>query len=102
MSEPRKRGRPPLFGKAMTAKERKQRHQAARYKHMREAAPDLYPNIMTAEQVVAMFGLKTMSPETLAALRAQPGGDEPFDPDDDAPPVDEFGEPVYPGDSGSL
>jgi hypothetical protein len=45
----------------------------------------------------------TMSPEALALLRAQPGGNDVFDGDEDQPPLDPVtGEPIYPGDSGSL
>ena len=103
MTEPaKKRGRPPLFGRAMTGLERQHRYLAARSKRLREAAPDQFPNAMTAEQMFAVLGpIPTISGEMLAAMRALPGGNDPadFDPyaeDDDGQPhpVDEFGEPL--------
>ena len=47
--------------------------------------------------MLAKLGWKnvpTLSEAELAAFRAMPGGEEPFDPDDDGPRLDEFGEPI--------
>jgi hypothetical protein len=103
MSEAKKRGRKPLFGKAMTVLERQHRFRAARSKRAREAAPDQFPGIMTGEEMFVALGMidqPTFSAEDLAALRAMPGGSEGPEGDDDQPAIDpETGEPIYPGDS---
>ena len=80
-----KGGRPPLFGRAMTAKGRKKRSLAARSARLRDAAaPDYFPNVLTGEQMFAALGMvpPTISDAELARLRAMPGGSDPddFDP----------------------
>ena len=72
MSEATKtRGRPPLFGKAMTPKERKQRYISARSKRLREAtASNQFPNAMTPAEMLAKLGwtgVSVMSGEEIAA-----------------------------------
>jgi hypothetical protein len=106
MSETKKkRGRPALFGKAMTVAERQHRHRAARSKRLREAMTDPFPNIPTGAEMLARLGydVPVMSEATLAALRAQPGGNDAFEADEDGNPAIGLDvEPVYPGDSESL
>jgi hypothetical protein len=67
----KKRGRPPLFGKAMTPKERKQRYISARSKRLREAtASNQFPNAMTPAEMLAKLGwtgVSVMSGEEIAA-----------------------------------
>jgi hypothetical protein len=66
---------------------------------------------VTAAELAAMLGLgevdpkvlaaiPTMPDDELAALQAQPG-DMP-EPEDGQPEIGLDGEPIYPGDSGSL
>jgi hypothetical protein len=88
----KKRGRPPLFGVAMTPQERKQRYHAARSKRLRQSAPD-FPGVRSAEEVAAMLGLSVMPPDQLAALQALPGAIDWDDPDQ--PPLGPDGEPIF-------
>jgi hypothetical protein len=96
MIEQRKRGRPPLFGKAMTAAERRQRHQSKRAAAQRANAP-VIPGVMSADEMLARLGYDSavMSDERIAELRAQPGGAD-WD-DEDQPELGADGEPILPG-----
>jgi hypothetical protein len=94
----------------MTAAERQRRWLATRSQRLRDAAPN-HPGIVTAAELAAMLGLgevdpkvlaaiPTMPDDELAALQAQPGGMP--EPEDGQPEIGLDGEPIYPGDSGSL
>ena len=87
-----KRGRKPLFGKAMSVAERQARHRAARAKERAGAAP-VIEGVMGAAEMAALLKVGTMPAAQLASLMAQPGA---VDCDDDQPALDEFGEPIFP------
>jgi hypothetical protein len=58
---------------------------------------------MTADEMLALLGhVPTMSDAALAMILAMPGGNEPFEAEDEQPALGPDGEPIYPGDSGSL
>ena len=77
------RGRPPLFGKAMTPAQRKKRHLAKRNAELRANPPEIDPWLaryaISAEEMSERLGLPTISQEEIAALQA--AGYDPFNPD---------------------
>ena len=83
-----------MFGRAMSAAERQARCRAALARKRAAAAPvDDGVMAMSASEMISLLKIPTMPAPMLAALRAQPGAVE--DDDDQQPPLDEFGEPIY-------
>jgi len=80
------RGRPPLFGKAMTPAQRKKRHLAKRNADLRANAPALDPVLsqfcMTSEELAERLGgLQIMTEAEFEAWKAIPGAIDPADYD---------------------
>jgi hypothetical protein len=84
----KKRGRPPLFGKAMTVAKRKKRCAAKKIAALRANPPAIVSALaalaMTSEEFAALYpNMQTLGEEEYEAWKAIPGAFDPADEDDD-------------------